>query len=153
MRSFTGASLAGAAVLALVSVGCGRVGELQAKKAFKEANQAYQQQDYKKAAELYEQTVQAAPDSQAAHQAEFFLGNSYENLFKPSKKGEADNDALLTKAVQHYEKAAETLAPSADPVDKTLGKRAMEYLVSTYGADKLDDPAKAEPVLIKMIQQ
>ena len=29
-----------------------KVGEMQAKKAFKDANAAYQQQDYKKAAEL-----------------------------------------------------------------------------------------------------
>ncbi|HEV3060716.1 MAG TPA: tetratricopeptide repeat protein [Vicinamibacterales bacterium] len=159
MRSLSGAPLAaalGSAVLVLGSVmvaGCGRVGELQAKKAFKEANQAYQQQDYKKAAELYEQTIQAAPDSQPAHQAHFFLGNSYDNLYKPSKKGEADNDALLTKAVDNYTKAAESLAVSTDPIDKTLGKRSMEYLVSTYGSEKLNDPGKAEPVLQKMIQQ
>ena len=156
MRSQSGASLALVAMLALVSAsvsGCGKVGELQAMKAFKAANQAYQQQDYKKAAELYEETIRSAPDMQAAHQSQFFLGNSYDNLYKPSKKGEADNDALLTKAVDNYSKAAETLSASNDPTDKTLARRSLEFLVNTYGAEKLNDPGKAEPVLQKMIQQ
>jgi tetratricopeptide (TPR) repeat protein len=122
-------------------------------KAFKAANQAYSQQDYKKAAELYEQAIAAAPDTQPGRQSYFFLGNSYDNLYKPSKKGDAANDALLTKAVDNYTKAAETLSTSNDPIDKTLGKRSLEFLVNTYGAEKLNDPGKAEPVLQKMIQQ
>lgn len=156
MRSLSGASLTFVAVLALgsltSSVGCAKVGEIQSRKAFKSANAAYQQQDYKKALEFYEEAVAAAPDTQAAHQALFFLGNSYDNLYKPSKKGEAANDALLTKAVESYQKAAEKLSASADPADKKLGKLSLEYLVASYGADKLNDPAKAEPVVQRMIQ-
>jgi tetratricopeptide (TPR) repeat protein len=140
------------AMLALGFVGCGKVGELKAMKAFKAANAAYQQQDYKKAVPLYEEAIASAPETQAAHQAYFFLGNSYDQQFKPSKKGEADNDALLTKAVDNYAKAAETLSASNDVGDKKLGKLSLEYLVAAYGADKLNDPSKAEPVLQKMIQ-
>src|SRR5262245_58221820 len=151
MRSFLGSSLV-MAMLALGFVGCGKVGELQAMKAFKAANQAYQQQDYKKAVPLYEETISAAPETQAAHQAYFFLGNSYDQQFKPSKKGEPENDALLAKAVDNYAKAAETLSASPDAADKKLGKLSLDYLVAAYGADKLNDPAKAEPVLQKMIQ-
>jgi len=55
--------------------------------------------------------------------------------------------------VDNYTKAAETLATSNDPKDKTLGKRSLEFLVNTYGSEKLNDPGKAEPVLLKMIQQ
>ena len=155
MRALSGASLVGTAMsaIALVGfVGCGKVGELQAMKNFKAANQAYTQQDYKKAADLYEEAIKAAPDTQAGHQSQFFLGNSYDNLYKPSKKGETDNDALLQKAVDHYTRAAETLSTSNDPADKKLGKLSLEYLVAAYGADKLNDPGKAEPVLQKMIQ-
>jgi tetratricopeptide (TPR) repeat protein len=139
-------------MLALGFVGCGKVGELKAMKAFKAANAAYQQQDYRKAVPLYEEAIASAPETQAAHQAYFFLGNSYDQQFKPSKKGEADNDALLTKAVDNYARAAETLSASNDPGDKKLGKLSLEYLVAAYGADKLNDPSKAEPVLQKMIQ-
>ena len=155
MRSLSGASLGFAAVLALGSLsaaGCAKVGEIQSKKAFKAANQAYQQQDYKKASDFYEQTIAAAPDTPTAHQAYFFLGNSYDNQYKPSKKGDAANDAMLTKAVDNYQKAAEKLAASPDPADKKLGKLSLEYLVASYGPDKLNDPAKAEPVVQRMIQ-
>jgi tetratricopeptide (TPR) repeat protein len=154
MRPLPGASLVLAAMLALgslaASVGCAKVGQVQAMRAFKEANKAYQAQDYKKSAALYEEAVGANPD---LIQAYFFLGNSYDNLWKPSKKGEPENDALMTKAVNNYQKAAEKLAASDKPEDKKLAKLSLEYLVSAYGADKMNDPAKAEPVLQKMIQQ
>jgi tetratricopeptide (TPR) repeat protein len=153
MRSLSGASLAGAAALALLFMpACGKVGELRAMKTFKAGNAAYQGQDFKKAAALYEETIQAAPDTVQAHQAYFFLGNSYDQQYKPSKKGEADNDALLNKAAQNYQLAAEKLATAVDPKDKQLGKLSLEYLVSVYGPDKLNDPAKAEPVVQRMIQ-
>jgi tetratricopeptide (TPR) repeat protein len=155
MRSLSGASLAFVAMLALGSVastaGCAKVGELKARKAFKAGNQAYQAQDYKKASDLYEETVQADPQLEHG-QPYFFLGNSYDNQFKGSKKGEAENDALLSKAVTNYEKAAEMLSKSENPKDKALGKLALQYLVAAYGPDKINDPAKAEPVVQKMIQ-
>jgi tetratricopeptide (TPR) repeat protein len=152
MRSLSGASLAFAAMLALGSlstVGCGKVGEIKAKKAFKAANQAYQGQDYKKASDLYEETVAADPNLDSAY---FFLGNSYDNQYKPSKKGDAANDAMLTKAVDNYQKAAEKLSASGKPEDKKLGTLSLQYLVAAYGPDKMNDPAKAEPVVQKMIQ-
>jgi len=148
MRALSGATLA-VAILALSAVGCSRVGQLQAMKAFKAANQAYQQQDYKKAAGLYEEAVAADPN---LSQAYFFLGNSYDQQFKPSRKGEAANDEMLTKAVENYQTASDKLALSPAPEDKKLGKLSLEYLVSAYGPDKLNDPAKAEPVVQKMIQ-
>jgi tetratricopeptide (TPR) repeat protein len=149
MRSFSGATLAVAAVFALTATGCAKVGQLKAMKSFKAANQAYQQQDYKRAAQLYEDTVAADPDMASAY---FYLGNSYDQQFKPSKKGEAENDALLTKAAQNYQTAAEKLTQSEKPDEKKLAKLSLEYLVSVYGPDKLNDPAKAEPIVQKMIQ-
>jgi tetratricopeptide (TPR) repeat protein len=152
MRSLAGASVSIIAVLALGAVGCAKVGELKSMKAFKSANQAYQQQDYKKAAALYEEAVASAPDSRPAQQSYFFLGNSYDNLYKPSKKGEGPNDELLQRAVDNYQKAAEKLSTSQFPEDRKLGKLSLEYLVAAYGPDKMNDPAKAEPVVQKMIQ-
>src|SRR3954468_8425382 len=152
MRCLSGASLTLAAVLAFGSfstVACAKVGEIKAKKAFKSANQAYQAQDYKKAAGLYEEAVAADPN---LSQAYFYLGNSYDNLYKPSRKGEAENDALLDKAVQNYQICSDKLQGSADPIDKQLATRSLEYLQAAYGADKLNDPAKAEPIVQKMIQ-
>ncbi|MBS1816442.1 MAG: tetratricopeptide repeat protein [Acidobacteria bacterium] len=150
MKAFSGASVASAAVLALsMSVGCSQVGQVQAKRSFKAANAAYQAQDYKKAAGLYEETIKEDPNLAVAY---FFLGNSYDNMFRPSKKGEPENDALLQKAVDNYTLCAEKLGNSQLEDERKLAKLSLEYLVAAYGADKLNDPAKAEPVLIKMIQ-
>ena len=150
MRAFSGASFASAAMLALsVSVGCSQVNMVQAKRAFKAANVAYQSQDYRKAAALYEETLQKDP---SLAQAYFFLGNSLDNQYKPSRRGEPENDALLTGAVENYKLCAEKLGSSPSEEDKKLAKLALEYLVAAYGADKMNDPAAAEPVLIQMIE-
>jgi tetratricopeptide (TPR) repeat protein len=150
MKAFSGASLVTAAMLALsISVGCAQVGQVQAKRSFKAANAAYQAQDYKKAAELYEETLKLDPNLNVAY---FFLGNSLDNQYKPSRKGEPENEALLTRAVENYQLGAERLANSQNEDEKKLAKLSLEYLVAAYGADKLNDPAKAEPVLIRMIE-
>lgn len=140
--------LSRAAVLAVVMTtglslaGCGQVNQLKAKQSFKDANGLYGGQDYKKAAAKYEETLQLDPNLNEAY---FFLGNSYDNLYKPSRKGEAENDSFLAKAVENYQKAAER-AP-----DPKIQKLALEYLVAAYGPDKLNDPTQAEPMVQKMI--
>ena len=45
----------------------------------------YAQQDYKKASVLYEEAIKNDPELSVAY---FYLANSYDNLFKPSRKGE-----------------------------------------------------------------
>jgi predicted Zn-dependent protease len=140
----------GIVVVAATSViGCAKVGELQAQRAFKQANQAYSAQDYVKAATLYEEAVAENPELAAAY---FFLGNSYDNQYKPSRKGEPENDALLAKAVQNYTTAAEKLAAMPEEENKKLAKLSLDYLVHAYSEDKLNDPAKAEPIIQRMIQ-
>lgn len=131
------------AALAVSIGGCRQLGYLKGQKAFKEANALYQQQDYKKAADKYEEAIQANP---ALNEAYFFLGNSYDNLYKPSRRGEKDNDQNLQKAVSYYKQAAER---SNDPKMKRL---SLEYLVSSYGADKLNDPTQQIPIVEQMIK-
>jgi tetratricopeptide (TPR) repeat protein len=149
MRALSGASLTLAMLALSASVGCSQVGIVQARRSFKAANAAYQQQDYKKAADLYEEALKEDPN---LNQAYFFLGNSYDNQFKPSRRGDPANDSLLDKAVQNYQTAAEKLAVGPTEEEKKLGKLSLEYLQAAYGADKLNDPAKAEPIVQKMIQ-
>jgi len=99
MRALTGASLSVVAMLALGSVattaGCAKVGKVQAMRNLKEANKAYQAQDYKKASQLYSEAISQAPNDPDVVSAYFFLGNSYDNQWKPSKKGDGENDAFL----------------------------------------------------------
>lgn len=150
MRVPTSASFAAVALIAATSVaGCAKLGELQAMRAFKAANQAYSAHDYRLAATEYEEAISKNPNLGYAY---FYLANSYDQQFKPSRRGEADNDALLQKAVDNYTIAADKLSTSGKPEDKNLANLSLKYLVAAYSVDKLNDPAKAEPVLIKMIQ-
>jgi tetratricopeptide (TPR) repeat protein len=128
---------------------CQQLAGLKARKAFKEANAFYQQGDYRRAAEKYEETLrEGGPELEAVlTPAYFFLGNSYDNMYRPSRKGEADNDAFLTKAIENYKKSAEI--EKENPV---IRQRALEYLIAAYGPDKLNDPNLAEPVVQKMIE-
>ena len=118
-------------------------------KAFKEANDHYRASRWREAADRYEAVIAANPNTEAAPDflaAYFFLGNSYDNMWKPARKGEPENDALMTKAIENYTKAAEL---SKDPPIK---RRSMEYIVAAYAPDKLNDPSQAEPIVQKMIQ-
>jgi tetratricopeptide (TPR) repeat protein len=130
--------------LGLSVTGCGQYsfGALKAQKAFKEANDAYKAQDWKKAAEKYEYAIESDPNKVEAY---FFLGNSLDNRYKPSRAGEPENDALIQKAIANYKLAAER--------DKSpqMKKLALQYLVSAFGAEKLNDPSQAEPLVKQMI--
>lgn len=144
MRKMSMASVALVVGLGVALAGCDQINMLKSKMAFKSANTLYQQQDYRKAADKYEEALAADPSLTTAY---FFLGNSYDNLYKPGRKGESEaNDALLTKAVDNYKKAAEM---EQDPKIKKL---ALEYLVASYGPDKLNDPSQAEPMVQRMIE-
>ena len=129
---------------ALGTAGCGRYSlqSLKAQKAYKEANDLYRASDWKNAAARYEDVLQLDPSRSEVY---FFLGNSYDNAYKPARAGEAQNDAFMTKAIENYRKAAEQ---DKNPEMKTL---ALQYLVAAFGSDKLNDPGQAEPILQELI--
>ncbi|MFN8062078.1 MAG: tetratricopeptide repeat protein [Vicinamibacterales bacterium] len=129
--------------LSLTFVGCAQYNRVKAQMHFKDGTAAYTKQDYRKAATEYEQAVQANPDLSYAY---FYLANSYDNLYKPSRAGEAENDSLLQKALTNYKLAADR------ETDMQRKKLALQYQVAVYGADKLNDPNEAEPLLQKLIQ-
>src|SRR5215208_6161652 len=129
--------------LAVAQTGCTQVGVLKGRMALRDAVKFYQRQDYKQAAQKYEEALEADPSMGDAY---FYLGNSYDNLFKPSRRGDAENDQLLQKAVENYKKASEQ---ATTPITK---QRAMQFLVAAYGAEKLNDPSQQEPILRRMIE-
>jgi tetratricopeptide (TPR) repeat protein len=141
-------TVAAAAVVITAGIsvaGCGRysVSALKAQKAYKDANEKYKGSDWKEAASKYEYVLQQDPSRTEVY---FFLANSYDNAYKPSRAGEAENDALMQKAIENYHKAAE--------LDKNpeMKKLAMQYLAAAYGPEKLNDPTKAEPIVQDMIK-
>ena len=125
---------------------CSKVAGVMAMFTFKQANQAYQSGDYTRAARLYEETVQSDPN---LVQVYFFLGNSYDNLYKPDSDDPA-NKELINKAVLNYQLAADKLTDS--PEDVKLKRLALQYLSACFAAEKLDDPVRTEPVVQRMIQ-
>jgi tetratricopeptide (TPR) repeat protein len=143
----------GAAALAIVvgvgmsSAACAKIGELKAMMRFKEANVAYQGQNYPRAIELYEETLANNPNMTQVH---FFLGNSYDNTYLPGSDDPA-NRAKLDKAIEQYTLGGENI-PDDTPENKKLKILSLQYLAATYGSDKLDDPAKAEPVIQELIR-
>jgi len=137
------AALLVVAGLAVAQAGCSQFGVLKGQMALRDAVKYYQRQDYKQAAAKYEEAIQANPGLGDAY---FYLGNSYDNQYKPSRKGEPENDQLLQKAVENYKIAAEK---AETPITK---QRAMQFLVAVYGSDKLDDPSQQEPILRRMIE-
>ena len=144
-RNWSTAAVIAVVGLSVAASGCGRYSfsSLRAQKAWKEANDRYQAQDWKAAADKYEYALQQDPNKAEAY---FFLANSYDNLYKPSRAGEAENDGYIQKAIENYEKAVDH-----DP-NPEMKKLALKWLVAVYGADKLNDPSKAEPVVQRMIQ-
>lgn len=148
MRTIRTASAAAIALvlgMSLAAGGCGKysLSALKAQKAYKEGNDRYKAQDWKGAAAKYEYALQNDPGKVEIF---FYLGNSYDNMYKVSRAGEPENDAFIQKAIQNYQKSADQ--------DKSpqMKKLALEYLVSAYGSDKLNDPSKAEPIVQKMIE-
>jgi tetratricopeptide (TPR) repeat protein len=146
------------AVLALVLglgmayAGCGKMNEVRAMKAFKDGNKLYQANDYREAAAKYEEAIQLDPDDNiktcgaSSGCVYFFLANSYDNIYRPTRKGEATNDGYLEKAIANYKLAAQRI--TNDPKMRTL---SLQYLVNSYGPERLNDPTQAEPVVKAMI--
>ena len=136
---------AGVLGLSLVLAGCGQYSfsALAARKSIKEAHEAYKASRWLEATEKYQAAIEGDPTLEGAH---FFLANSYDNLYKPSRAGEPENDAYMKKAIEWYKKAAQN---EPNPLYR---KRSMQYLVAAYGPEKLNNPAEAEPIVKEMIK-
>lgn len=135
--------LALAVGLGVMVAGCGQVNAVRAQKAFKDANKLYAASDWRAAAAKYEEAIQLNPENAYSH---FFLANCLDNMYRPTRAGEPANDALLAKAIDNYKLAGEKIQ---DPLWK---RRSLEFLVSAYGPDKLNDPTMAEPIVKQMIE-
>ena len=150
-------SFARGAVLALgltvglsAAAGCGRysISNLRAVKAFKDGSEAYKKSDFAKASELFEESVKYLSDQGVVY---FFLANSYDQQWKPSRKGEPANDAFMAKAVQNYQLAIDKLTADTEN-DRKYRQYSYEYMIAAYGPEKLNDFSKAEPIALKLIQ-
>ena len=141
MRSF-GIRLVVVGAMAVPLVSCNSLERLRALRVVKDAHTQYQRGDYEHAAELYQEVLANDPDMVDVY---FYLGNSYDQLYRPSLRGERENDELLEKAIDNYITAHDR---QPNPVMRTL---AMQYLVAAFGPDKSNEPGRSEPVLQRLI--
>jgi tetratricopeptide (TPR) repeat protein len=123
--------------------GCSKMNEVRAMKAVKDANKLYAANDWRGAAEKYEEAIRLNPEKGDFY---FYLANSYDNMYRPTRKGEPNNDSYLEKAIANYKLGAER---AQTPLVK---QRSLQYLVNAYGPEKLNDPTQAEPVVKAMIE-
>ena len=132
-------------------VSCAFFDQLSAMRTFKEANFLYGRGEYEAAIEEYQvvlDAVRADPEGelgQGMSIAYFYVANSYDSLFKPAFRGERENDAFLDSAEEYYQLAADNI-PNAE-----FQKLSMQYLVSVYGPDKLNDPSRRSQMLQQML--
>ena len=134
-------------------VSCSYLDQVSAMRTFKEANFDYSRGDYEGAVEHYEEILTILEEvgegnallNEQLKATYFYVANSYDNLYKPIRRGEPENDAYLENAVRYYQIAADEIL---DPNMKVL---SMQYLVSAFGPDKANDPTRSEPVLRQMI--
>jgi tetratricopeptide (TPR) repeat protein len=146
MRKFSVTTCALIAGLGMLVAGCGQIDMLQAKLAFRDANALYQQQDYRKAIDKYKEALELDASTTGPAGAYFFMANSADNLYRPTRQGEPANDQLLKDATEGYRLASES------SVDTNIRELALEYLVAAYNnPDKLNDPGAAVPILVQMI--
>lgn len=137
--------------LSVTLAGCGYMNQVRAMKAFKDGNKAYAASDWRVAINKYEEAAKLTENDASCDWCPaiyFYLANSYDNMYRPARKGEPANDALMEKAVANYKLASEKLTEDTQP-KRSL---ALEFLVAAYGPDKLADPTQAEPVVQRMIQ-
>jgi tetratricopeptide (TPR) repeat protein len=134
----------------LATTACGQysISNIRALKAFKDANELYKKQEFKGAAEDYKRALEINPDFYGI--TYFFLGNSYDSLWKATRAGEPENDAYLQKAVENYTLATQKIKDT-EPQGPEIRKLAYEYLIAAY-TDKLKDFDKAEPIAKHLIE-
>ena len=118
--------------LSLAATGCGQVGMLQAKMAFRDANTLYSGQDYRGAAAKYEEAHCAAdPNSDRTRTSS--SGTATTTCIRPARRGEPANDELLTKAVENYKKSADV---GAGPEDQAARARVSRGGVRPRQAER-----------------
>jgi tetratricopeptide (TPR) repeat protein len=136
--------------LSLAASACGRysIGSIRSAKAFQDGIGLYQRGDYVPAAEHFTEAIRLNPDFPFSY---FFLANSYDKMYRPARKGEAENDGYLQKAVENYRASIDHLKGRSEEQAPQFLNLSYQYLIAAYGSDRLNDFAKAEEAAKELI--
>jgi tetratricopeptide (TPR) repeat protein len=128
-------------VPALVVVGCGRV---RSRAAMKDGNKDYKEENFKKAVIDYGRAVELDPNFAEAW---FYLGSSYQALYRPGKDT-PENKALLEKAIEAYRKSLEVNSGKTENLRK-VKINTLGALTAIYS----DDPYRDFETALKYAQE
>jgi len=113
----------------LAVTGCGRV---RSRAAMKDGNKDYKEENFKRAVIDYGRAVQLDPNFAEAW---FYLGSSYQALYRPGKDT-PENRELLEKAIEAYKKSLEVNSGKTENLRKvkinTLGALTAIYSDEPY---------------------
>jgi tetratricopeptide (TPR) repeat protein len=134
-------ALAVGAALLFTGVGCAKV---QSRAAFKDGNKEYTSENFKRAIAHYERAVQLDPN---LTEAWFYLGSSYQAMYRPGKNT-PDNNELLDKAIVAYQKSLET-NPAQTEQQKKVKTNTLGALIAIHS----DEPKKNFDIAQQYAQQ
>ena len=120
-------ALALGAVLLLSGAACAKV---QSRAAFKDGNKEYTSENFKRAIQHYERAVELDPN---LAEAWFYLGSSYQAMFRPGKET-PENMELLQKSIDAYKKSLET-NPGATESQKKVKTNTLGALIAIHAED------------------
>ncbi|HEY6546416.1 MAG TPA: tetratricopeptide repeat protein [Vicinamibacteria bacterium] len=129
-------ALAASALLALgATIGCGTV---RARAAFKDGNKYYKEENFKKAIEEYTRAIEFQPEFP---EALFFLGSSYQALFRPGNES-PENVERLDKAIEYFGKSLDVNQLTTDN-QKKVRTNTLAMLTGIYSEPPKQDFDKA----------
>jgi tetratricopeptide (TPR) repeat protein len=139
-------ALAASALLAFgFATGCSSV---RAKAAFKDGNKEYKAENFKRAIEEYTTAVEADPDFAEAH---FFLGSSYQALYRPGKN-DPENVDRLDKAIASFQKSLET-NKGATENQKKVRTNTLAALAGIFSEPPKQDVTKAFEYMSQLLKE
>ena len=148
-RAASAASMALVLGLSMAAAGCGKYSwsTLSAVKSFKDGNALYRRRTGSERPRSTRpssptKTPQQFPQLATAY---FFLGNSYDQLYKPAKPGDPRTTPTSRRPSTTTEGGPRERRPGMEEA------RPCSTSSAAYGSDKLNDPVKAEPVYQEII--
>jgi tetratricopeptide (TPR) repeat protein len=128
-----------------VGTGCSTV---RAKAAFKDGNKFYKEENFKKAIEEYSQAVEYDPGYSEAY---FYLGSSWQALFRPGNDT-PENLERLDKAVEYFTKSLETNKQESEN-QKKVRTNTLAALAGIFAEPPKQDSTKAFEYMQLLLQE
>ncbi len=137
------------AACALVTLGFATAcNTVRAKAAFKDGNKDYTAENFKKAIEEYSHAVELNPGFAEAH---FFLGSSYQALYRPGKE-DAENVDRLDKAIASFQESLKTNKRSTEN-QKKVRTNTLAALAGIFSEPPKQDATKAFEYMSQLLKE